>query len=297
MDLLIQGMRRSGTTILYDLLLEEGGWDAYYEPLAEDKVTVGGGSNAHRFDLFSSVRAARSEFARTHSGYDVSALNHGAPRDPRLELERELPEPVRAYLRQLLSNAPRTLIKFTRMWRKVGVLAELAPDALFVHVVRDPRAVTSSYLLGRGRRNLGRLRNEDAFFGRRSSRSSWSSFPLSELLLKEPAYWRFAGCTDIGRVLLLWKVAFEETRAQGQASFGDRYRLVRHEDVVRAPKEVLATLYAALGRQVPASAEAWARANVREPQGPHAAEDSRWGALFEEFDLGAALQTAGYAPA
>lgn len=189
------------------------------------------------------------------------------------------------------------MIKFTRMWRKVGVLAELAPDALFVHVVRDPRAVTSSYLLGRGRRNLGRLRNEDAFFGRRSSSSSWSSFPLSELLLEEPAYRRFAGRTDIGRVLLSWEGRLRGDARTRPASFGDRYHLVRHEDVVRAPEEVLATLYAALGRQVPASAEAWARANVREPQGPHAAEGSRWGALFEEFDLGAALQTAGYAAA
>jgi hypothetical protein len=39
--ILIQGMRRSGTTILYDALLEDPGLHCFYEPLREDTETPG----------------------------------------------------------------------------------------------------------------------------------------------------------------------------------------------------------------------------------------------------------------
>jgi hypothetical protein len=49
-SLFIQGMRRSGTTILFDALLEDPGVTGYYEPLREQDVTVGGGSGARADD-------------------------------------------------------------------------------------------------------------------------------------------------------------------------------------------------------------------------------------------------------
>ena len=50
--ILIQGMRRSGTTILYDALLEDPGLHCFYEPWREDTETPGGGSNARESDPF-----------------------------------------------------------------------------------------------------------------------------------------------------------------------------------------------------------------------------------------------------
>ena len=46
MNVFIQGMRRSGTTILYDALLDDPELSCFYEPLREEKETVGGGSGA-----------------------------------------------------------------------------------------------------------------------------------------------------------------------------------------------------------------------------------------------------------
>ena len=62
MTLFIQGMRRSGTTILYDALLEDPALDCFYEPLREDDVTVGGGSGAREDDSFAETRRLRDAF-------------------------------------------------------------------------------------------------------------------------------------------------------------------------------------------------------------------------------------------
>ena len=80
---------------------------------------------------------------------DTSLLNYGAPRDWRLEFERDLPPIVREYLRFLLAQHQAVAMKFTRMSCKIPVLAEIAPQAKLIHLVRDPRAVAVSYLFGK----------------------------------------------------------------------------------------------------------------------------------------------------
>ena len=40
MNVFVQGMRRTGTTIVYDLLSVDPGFDVYYEPLAAGKQTL-----------------------------------------------------------------------------------------------------------------------------------------------------------------------------------------------------------------------------------------------------------------
>lgn len=81
-------------------------------------------------------------------------LNFGAPRNWALEFEPDLPPLVRDYLRFLVEDSPGVAMKFTRMYREIPLLRELIPDGRFVHVVRDPRAVAGSYLLGEERRTV-----------------------------------------------------------------------------------------------------------------------------------------------
>ena len=150
---LIQGMRRSGTTILYDLLCEDPGLACFYEPLAAARPSIGGGSGVQDVDVFESLHEARRDFAREHPELiDPSVLNHGAPRDWRLEFERDLPPLIRAYLQFLFDREDAVAVKFTRMSRKIPALAEIAGDARFIQIVRDPRAVVVSYLFGKGHR-------------------------------------------------------------------------------------------------------------------------------------------------
>ena len=150
-NLFIQGMRRSGTTILYDALLADPELRCFYEPLREQDVTEGGGSGAREGDAFAETRALRERVpARALSRTSRSRSSTGAGRaSPPLEIETRLPEhcpgapslPARAWRPPSRSRRPASTASSADV-------AELAPDAALVHVVRDPRAVAASIIIG-----------------------------------------------------------------------------------------------------------------------------------------------------
>ena len=295
MNLFIQGMRRSGTTIVYDALLEDAGLRCFYEPFTTAKQAVGGGSGAHQADLFADVRALRAEFARTrYPDLDPDLLNWGAPRAPELELESDLPPFCREYLRFLLDQAADVVIKETRMYCKVPVLAEIDPDASLLHLVRDPRAVATSYLMGRERKRQERLGTPDAFFERRSGAPMWASRQLAEALTRRPEFEHLRDCPDFLRVLIVWRFTFEQTRADGLRCFGRGYRMVRHEDVRADPRGALSGIYELIGRRLPASVAGWAERNIAPGQEVFAERDPRWGEAIRQVGLGDSLRQAGY---
>jgi hypothetical protein len=293
MNLLIQGMRRSGTTILYDALLADPQLECFYEPLREEKVSEGGGSGAREGDAFAAMRARREEFRRRR--FPVLApddFNWGGPRDPSLELEPTLPEHCRELLRELLGAAPEVAIKETRFYEKVAELHRLDPDAAFVHVVREPRAVAASIVLGRGRRQLRkRYPDADSFFYDRERRNLWSSYALSERLaeLGEPVP---EDPSNVERVLCVWRHTFERTRVRAGELFGERYLMLRNEDLRSDPAMALERLYALLGRELPGDVAAWAEGAVRPAEPLHLADDPRWAAAC----LRAGLDTDLLAP-
>lgn len=61
-NLFVLGLRRSGTTILYDALCEDPELACYYEPLREEAETIGGGSGAREGDAFAETRVLRERF-------------------------------------------------------------------------------------------------------------------------------------------------------------------------------------------------------------------------------------------
>jgi hypothetical protein len=302
-NLFVQGMRRSGTTILYDALIADPELRCFYEPLREEKVTEGGGSGARPGDAFAETRELREGFRRERFPRQPPAdFNVGGPRNPGLELEEELPEHAREWLRFLLEQEGPVAIKETRLHCKVGELARLDPGAALVHVVRDPRAVAASIVLGRGRRQERMLPDPDAFFADRSKRKLWSCRPISRRMVRRG----LAGGADpqalqdpsnVLRVLLVWKLTFERTWREGRSRFGSRYLLIRNEDLRGDPGGALARIYGLVGREVPAEVAAWADANVREPESPYAADDPRWGVELERAGVTGLLADAGYAEA
>jgi hypothetical protein len=294
-NLFVSGMRRSGTTILYDALLADPGLTCFYEPLREQKVTVGGGSGARETDPMEETRALREDFARRrYPDVAIAEFNWGGPRDPDRELDGDLPDHCLEFLRELLATPGDVAIKETRFYCKVPVLAQLDPEAVFVHVARDPRAVAASIVLGRGRKRLRKLKTPDGFFAERSERRLWSQRRISELLLERPEYDHVEDPTDVVRVLMTWKLTLEATRTDGRRLFGDRYVMVRNEDLRADPAGALERIYDALGREVPEAVAAWADENVASEQDIYAADDPRWREAFELIGLGDALAASGY---
>lgn len=294
MNLFIQGMRRSGTTILYDALLADPELRCFYEPLREQDVTEGGGSGAREGDAFAETRELRERFQRERfPDVPVEEFNWGGPRAPALELESRLPEHCSELLRWLLGMAPSVMVKETRLYRKVADVAELDPDAAFVHVVRDPRSVTASIILGRKKRRLRRWSSPGEIFEERTDRKLWSSRAISTALASaegtDPS-----GLTDVEHILRVWKLSFESAYEDGRRLFGDRYLLLRNEDLRESTESALESLYAVMGRETPSDVREWARDKVRDPEPVLAGDDERWARLLAELDAGPALEAAGY---
>jgi hypothetical protein len=223
----------------------------------------------------------------------IELFNWGGPRAPELELEPDLPPHCLGLIEHLLAQAPEVAIKETRLHHKLGALAGIAPDAAVVHLVRDPRAVASSMLLGR-RRRLDLYPDSKAFFSVRTGRRLWSSRPISERLAARTRSLP-TDLPDVLRPLLAWKTAFEAAHREGPRRFGDRYVLVRLEDLRADPRATLGRIYAATGRKLPEPVAEWAVANLRPKEGTvQHASDPRWAAAARTIGLETALAEAGY---
>lgn len=295
MNLFVCGLRRSGTTILYDALSEDPGLRCYYEPLREDAETIGGGSGARDEDVFAATRELREQFRREHHPeLQVELFNCGGPESPELELEPTLPDHVRDLLAHLLRQGPDVVIKETRLHHKLGAVAELAPGAAIVHVVRDPRAVAASMLLGR-RRRTDIYPDADTFFTARTGRRLWSSRRISEeLIARRQSLDLPADIPDFLRPLLVWQAAFAATDGDGRRLFADRYALVRLEDLRADPRDELERIYGLTERRLPDSVVDWAVANIRREAEVHLGDDPRWARAARLLEMEPELERAGY---
>jgi hypothetical protein len=295
MKLFVLGLRRSGTTILYDALREDPGLRCHYEPLREEAETIGGGSGARDEDLFADTRRERERFrAQRYPELPIELFNWGGPRAPELELDPDLPKHCWDLLAELLAQAEDVMVKETRLNHKLAALAEIAPGAAIVHLVRDPRAVTASMLLGR-RRRTDIYPDADAFFTVRTGRRLWSSRRLSEeVIARRRPLDLPADIPDFLRPLLVWKAAFETTAGDGRRLFGDRYALVRLEDLRVAPRDHLARIYALADRKAPEVVGDWAAANIGGDAAVHLGDDPRWARAARLIGLEPQLEQAGY---
>ncbi len=292
--ILMQGMRRSGTTILYDALLEDPELHCFYEPLREDTETPGGGSGARETDPFAETRKLRLAYRDENwPDLDIAEFNLGGPGNPEAEIGPDLPEYCAGFLRTLLERDEPVMIKETRFYDKLEAVRGIAPEhTVLVHVVRDPRAVAASMMMGKGRsRTYG---SADEFFSESEKRKLWSSRQLSRILMRRPEYSHVRKPANFERILMVWKHTFESTWREGRLLFGDRYVLLRNEELRADPVAAIARVYAATGRRTPPEVAEWARDKVKEPEVPFAANDPRWGDAFTRLDMGDVLRDAGY---
>jgi omega-hydroxy-beta-dihydromenaquinone-9 sulfotransferase len=107
---------------------------------------------------------------------------------------------------------------------RIGFLDAAFDDAIFVHVVRDPRAVVGSLLRVPFWRDTYRL-----------TEPAWSG-GLGEDDLRE---WREAGESAAALAALEWRAVLELARAEAAPLGPDRYREFRYEDFIAAPEEAL----------------------------------------------------------
>ena len=297
MNLFMQGMRRSGTTIVFDILSQDPRLDLHYEPLSAGRAgALGGGSGVQQFDLMEKTWQARASFLREnpHITADLTTFNHGAPRDPSLELESALPPVCLDYLRSLLKSE-HNVIKFTRMYRKAKDLVALDPDAYVVLLVRDPRDVVASYLYAKGQRRLHKYATRELFFTRTSSMNSWKVRQFAEGIAEQENRPECRNLPNWLRPLIVWEYTFRHFHREAKELFGERYRILRHEDLCANPAEETVSLFEHIGFEPDPRVVEWAVRNVRHNSKECYSDDPRWSAAFERYGLTPTLRTAGYA--
>ena len=225
MNLFVCGLRRSGTTILYDALGEEPGLRCFYEPLREEAADDRRRQRRPRHRrLAPRPGSCASAFEPSTTPSFRSSCSTGVARGRRSwSSSRELPEHCREWLAALLAIGAGCGDQGDPPAPQARRGRAIDPGAAVVHLVRDPRAVTASMLLGR-RRRTDIYPDADTFFTARTGRRLWSSRPISEELLERgPRSTIPADIPDFIRPLVVWRAAYETTSGDGKRLFGDRY--------------------------------------------------------------------------
>jgi hypothetical protein len=292
MNVFLQGMRRSGTTVFFDIFLSDGRFACFYEPLARmHRPSIGGGSGLRNVDLFASARSRRNDFMRRWKVTERD-MNAGAPLNPETEFTTELPVHAEAFLKELVSAEGPVVIKFTRMAARLPILFGLDSNATLLHLVREPRSVVTSHLAGHERKR-GFAAGDD-FFGFAERGKNWSSYYLADSLLDDAEREQLGALSDVERCLLVWRESFRRTHQDGRALFGDRYRLLRQEDFVANPRRCVEEIFELLSLPPRQGTLDWAAASVRKSEPAFAPEDARWKEAATRLGMGAELEAAGY---
>jgi omega-hydroxy-beta-dihydromenaquinone-9 sulfotransferase len=125
-----------------------------------------------------------------------------------------------------LQGKPRFAAKLTGPGR-IGYLSAIFPEAYFVHVIRDPRAVVDSLMRVGFWRNTFRYR-EPAWRG-----------GLAE---DELEAWRRTGSPE-ALAAVQWGAVLRTTRSEAAGLRGDHYLELRYEDFIADPHESLRRLF------------------------------------------------------
>jgi hypothetical protein len=233
-------MGRSGTTMFFDCLgaHPELGWPSQYlnrlpglPPLAALSRTADLGNGARRWVNPSHVRGASR--GRLWPGPSEAVLLWQSWCGDRFAsdflLDEEPPETqiadVRRRVRGLLrwQGKQRFAAKFTGPLR-LRYLSALFPNARFLHLIRDPRAVVAS-LFG-------------VDFWKRTWRleaPAWSG-GLDDVKL---ASWAEANHSPVALAALQWRTVIELGRREAEPLAPDRYTELRYEDLTAAPHETM----------------------------------------------------------
>jgi hypothetical protein len=125
---------------------------------------------------------------------------------------------------------PVFLHKYTG-WPRIGFFAEIFPEARFVNVVRDGRAVANSWL-------------QMPWWGGYRGPANWQWGPLSPEFERE---WQASASSYVTLAGIGWKLLMQAYEAAAQRLGPGRYLQVRYEDFLSNPQEFMTRIAEFLG--------------------------------------------------
>ncbi len=224
----IVGSGRSGTTILYHMLCghPELSWFSNYNQRWPASFPLAALSRFYRYTALKSWRGKGLPMpSEAYAVWDWIRPVHDSPCDPPLQ-ESDVTPAERARARLAVQRAmfyqrkTRFLNKNTRNTRRLRYLNELFGDALFIHVIRDPRAAIASFLHVPWWPDL----------------RVWCAGNLT------PKQWAAQGGDPVLLAAELWRAEVQQALAAGAMLGEQRYLEVRYEEFMQTPDRVLARM-------------------------------------------------------
>ncbi len=228
----ISGLRRSGTTILSDILTEFKKVRLFYEPFGNNHAPGGGGSGLNKIDVAKNTRFAKESFLKNHDNISIDYLNRGAPKNHILEIEnKELDDIETSFLRSIIHGSDKVpLLKFTRAAFLTSQLYNIAKNALFLHVIREPRSWVSAHLTC-SNKNHKILKNSKLFFNKDNGFNWWSMESIANDFVRANNYslWKKPGYY---KLLYIWHSFNKKIQEDGEMLFKDNYVKVPLENFI-----------------------------------------------------------------
>lgn len=260
---------------MFDLLRQDEAFVSYYEPLHPNLIShihnLRDGYNLHPKATF--FREYLSHLEALSEIFDPEFATNNAVFPQETNAGQ-----LRHYLAYLAGSSANVIMQFNRAFWCADWLENVFPHAIFVHIVRDPRAVVWSQLT---RQPIGRVALNLPLLGRRPAPSQG---------------WVFSRCTDLSayhveeylrvgksssneetrnnlaavsserpyvQALALWGEQVRICHEQAIRSFASRYSLIKYEDLCADPQAVLSTIYGITGHDLPKNVKDFATNVVR----------------------------------
>ena len=255
-NVFIVGLKRSGTTIFWKTFRQDKRFMCFDEPFHPQLfLHVTQGADNHKSTM------------TEYLGKREIILNHWSCIQPYQEIVGKFIPHQLTYLKKLLASGDNVCMDFVRCHSKIGELRKLDPDALIIHLLRDPRAFVTSHLKPYGKWVSNEL--PEKFFEYGGWFDYWQYQTLCNLMgFREAAHLA---------LLRLWKAFFDV--AEGQRPD----MTLQFEDFATNSEDTMQLLYEMLNLDYPG----FDFSGIHAPNAPFEPDNPLWTSAMEKAGVSA----------
>lgn len=254
-NVLISGLRRSGTTAFWETFRKDGQSLCFDEPF----------NPSLWMDPSTNQKGTWTELLAVLQRESAHRFTEAVAINPHDELTPDITRQQKDYLRHLYRQHSRVVVDSVRVWSKLDSLADITESPLIIHLVRHPRSWVTAHLLPSSarpsyRRRLSNIYRRYSFFSRRGLYNNWHYQDIVEASFgsqsgEAVSFWHEIGKTAeevarqpaYRRLLAFWWAAVLRTERQLAQLRAEQHVTVTMEEFQATPRTVFTALYEKAG--------------------------------------------------